>query len=125
MDIRLEDMGKMILEKQETLTKEQVLKEFEKFFQETQECKNYLLLSKEVDYYMTFQKESKTIKEITDNFWNFLSESFFIKLPATETLCNMTDIKMLEFNEDLGHLELWIAGTYFQLSVFDWGVEKV
>jgi hypothetical protein len=125
MEIRLEDVGKMIVENQTTLEKQEVLDVVKKFFEETGDTRNYLLLSKEIDYYTVFQIESESVDKAVDNFWDFLSDSFFIKAPDTETNFSMTDIKLLEINEDLNHLELWIAGTYFQLSTFDWGVEKL
>lgn len=117
MEIRMEDIGKAVLKESPYLIESEIENSIAKFFSIYKESKYFLLLSKEVSYYTVFEKRSD--RYIT-SFLEFLKDSFFIKDGAQ---VKMSNIQMIEINEELGILEIWINGTYFQLSDFDWGVE--
>jgi hypothetical protein len=117
MKMRMEDIGKAILKESPYLTEKEIEKPIVDFFSKYKKSKYYLLLSREVGYYTVFEKKSD---RCISSFIDFLNISFFIK---DDKPIKMSNIQMIEMNEDLDILEIWIDKTYFQLSDFDWGVE--
>lgn len=123
-EIRMEDIGKMMLQNATIKPKEELVHQFKKFLLKNIGTQYYILLSKEIGYYTVFKLKSPSIEEITENIYSYLEESYFFK-SEDKSYVKMNNIKYYEYNEELNHLELWIDDTYYQLCVFDWGVEEI
>lgn len=116
--MRLEDYAKNIIKQLPNLEKDVILQNLQAFFISNMGTKNYLLLSKEVDYYTVFNVRTGTPAV---NFYEYLMDSSFIKDGA---MIAMTDVQHFEPRDDKS-IEIWIGNTYFHLTPFDWGVEKI
>ena len=61
---------------------------------------------------------------MSENLYDFLENSSYYKDDENPYI-KMSAIKYYEYNEELNHLEFWIMDDYFQLCIFDWGVEEI
>jgi hypothetical protein len=123
-DIRMEDVGKMMLQNATLKTKDEVIHQFKKFLIKNIGSQYYILLSKQIDYYTVFKIKSASIEEIIENIYSYFEQSYFYKSDESPYV-KMSDIKYYEYNDEQNHLELWIDDVYFQLCIFDWGVDEV
>lgn len=117
--MRLEDYGKKMINQLPATSKDDAIKSLQEIFVNNMGTKYYLLLSKEVDYYTVFKIESS--QPALELYEYFLNSSFQNK---DGTLVPMTNIQYIEHREDRA-TEIWIGGTYFHFTPFDWGVEKL
>jgi len=123
-DIRMEDVGKMMLQNATIKPKDEIIHQFKKFLIKNIGTQYYILLSKQIDYYTVFKIKSASIEEIVENMYGYFEESYFYKSDENPYV-KMSDIKYYEYNNEQNHLELWIDDVYFQLCIFDWGVDEV
>jgi hypothetical protein len=119
--IRLEDYGRQVIGTLKTLDIETIKKCFSEYFDARKDTKYFLLLSNRLGYYTVFKQ---TTDNIVDNLIDFLKDSSFHDQDIDKNI-EMIEIKHLEINPDLNHLEIWIGKEYFQLFEFDWGVEEL
>jgi hypothetical protein len=122
--MRVEDVGKMMLQNAEIKSKDEVVHQLKKFVVKNMGSKYFLLLSNKIGYYTVFKIKNQSIDTIADNIYSFLKESSYFD-QSLNTYFNMSEIKYYEHNEGFNHLELWIGNEYFQLSDFSWGVEEI
>ena len=125
--LRLEDYGRQAMSKLEVLSIEMISRGLSEYLVD-KENGYFMLLSNKLGYYQVFNIASNNIQDKVDNMIAFLSESKYLhpQEGSSEPLyTNMIDIKYYEYNEDYGHLELWIGNEYFQLFPYDWGVVTV
>jgi len=123
-DIRMEDVGKMMLQNATIKPKDEIIHQLKKFLIKNVGTQYYILLSKQIDYYTVFKIKSASIEEIVENIYNYFEQSYFYKSDENPYV-KMSDIKYYEYNNEQNHLELWIDDVYFQLCIFDWGVDEV
>ena len=126
MEIRQEDLGKMMLKNADILdiniTKEKLLE----FFRDSRNSL-YLLYSKNLNYFTVFKNNSMLAEQSTNNFIDFANESTFMIIPqvnedaALETH-QMNEIVEIEYNKNINAVEIWIGKGnphYFQLMPWD------
>lgn len=127
MEIRQEDLGKMMLRNAEVLDIEVSKEVFTKFFQATQN-RMYLLFAKDIGYFTILKNNSMLAKDSTDKFIEFLDESTFFIADKDEkgkevlSLHKMNEIIDIEYNEKIEAVELWLGQgnpRYFQLMPYD------
>jgi len=123
-EIRMEDLGKSMLQNAQVKTKDELIDVFKKFLVQTIDSKYYLLLSNKLGYYTVFKKSQESVDEAANNIYDFLSDSTYFDI-RNKQYVQMSEIKYYEYNENQNHLEIWVGDEYFQLSDFSWGVEDI
>lgn len=125
------DLGKQLLTNAEPLDPEVSRELFAKYVRKLKEngtaVDSLLLVSHEIGYVQVFTG----VKEATSLFASswlqsyFEESSFSDKNGIMHEMKNITDIQEKEEEFMLPNLEIWVGGTYFMLTPFDWGIEKM
>ena len=123
-EIRMEDLGKSMLQNAQVKTKDELVDVLKKFLVQTIDSKYYLLLSNKLGYYTVFKKSQESVDEAANNIYDFLTDSTYFDI-RNKQYVQMSEIKYYEYNDSQNHLEIWVGDEYFQLSDFSWGVEDI
>lgn len=125
VELRLEDLGKQLLEKAEPIEKEIVYSEIEKYIENNPNVNSFLLYSKEVGYFQAFiQKNSKSSKKaLSKTIMSFLEETAF--MDKETNLIPLSNVTFIQDEENVEGLSIWVETTYFQLMPFDFFIEYV
>ena len=126
MEIRQEDLGKMMLKNADILDINITKEKLSEFFRDSKNSL-YLLYSKNLNYFTVFKNNSMLAEQSTNNFIDFANESTFMIIPqanedaALETH-QMNEIVEIEYNKNINAVEIWIGEGnphYFQLMPWD------
>lgn len=125
VEVRLEDLGKQLLEEAESIEMDTVETEIQKYVSRFPREKSFLLFAKEVGYHQVFIAEDKHTDsyDFSRHIREFLDESFFHEVNGEQKL--MTDVRFIQDEEEVQGLSIWLGTTYFQLLPFDFGIEYV
>lgn len=128
-EIRLEDLGKQVLENAEPLEEKYVHEALYKHFAKGKQYEYWLLFSKDLGYHQVFRTMEATPTELASWIQGFLEESYYQKREEEDVgIYPLGDVRHIEnasSEGDSNALDVWIGTTYFQLMPFDWGVEEV
>lgn len=127
MDVRKEDLGKMMLKDAPILDNKIILDTLTEYFGVTKNAV-YLLYGRGLNYFTIFRNQSILPGDSAKNFVEFTDDSTFYILKNDETEIadleahNMNEILEIEYNKDINAVELWIGQgnpQYFQLMAWD------
>lgn len=123
MEIRKEDLGKMMLKNAEILNMDIVKDALNQFFKDTRNA-IYLLYSQDLNYFTVFRNNSLLSEQTTDKFIEFANESTYYVHGTGDiaAVYKMNEILEVEYNKNINAVEIWIGNGnphYFQLMPWD------
>ncbi len=123
MEIRQEDLGKMMLKQADVLDDKVINDVLVKFFTEHRNGL-YLLYSKDLNYFTVLRNKSLLAEQSVEKYMDFAKTSFYFVETGEKVMENfgMEEIVEIEYNQTLESVELWIGKGnphYFQLMPWD------
>lgn len=122
MEVRLEDLGKMMLKEAPILESNIILNTLDEYFNDTKN-RMYLLYGRTINYFTVIQNNSMLSVDSAKKFVEFIDDSIFYLIDdEKEMVYQMNEIVEIEYNKDIKAVELWIGRgnpQYFQLMAWD------
>lgn len=123
MEIRQEDLGKMMLKNADILDINITKEKLSEFFRDSRNAL-YLLYSKDLNYFTVFRNNSLLAEQSTDKFIEFTDESCYYVHGTGDlsAVYKMNEIVEVEYNKNINAVEIWIGKGnphYFQLMPWD------
>lgn len=121
-EIRLEDLGKMMLKDAPILETKVIKETLSNYFQDSKNA-IYLLYGRANNYFTVFRNNSFLGAGTADKFIEFTNESsFYVVAGELASEYGMNEIVEIEYNKNINAVELWIGEgnpQYFQLMAWD------
>ena len=121
MEIRQEDLGKMMLKEAPPLDMSIFKDVLANYFRDTKNSM-YLLYSRELNYFTVFKNQSLLAEQSAEKFIEFADESTFGIFEEAIEYHQMNEIVEIEYSKSVNSVELWIGEKnpkYFQLMHWD------
>lgn len=122
MEIRQEDLGKMLLKEATPLDVKVITDVLTEYFNDTKN-RLYLLYGRGTNYFTVAQNNSMLAEDSAKKFMDFLNESaYFVIVDGNAVPYGMHEVVEIEYNKTIKAVELWIGEgnpQYFQLMGWD------
>lgn len=122
MDVRMEDLGKMMLKQADILDRQVIVDNLTDFFTDTKNSL-YLLYGKSSNYFTIVKNTCMLGDQSALKFMEFADESAYAIFGDNAVeYYDMNEIVEIEYNKNTTAIELWIGKgnpQYFQLMAWD------
>ena len=119
--MRKEDVGRMMFKNMDKLEEDRIKEEVTKFFNANPLSNFFLLNGRRINYFTFIEKRTQNLGDLVNSFMVLIDECCYVDEDGMEF--KLSDVKEIEFNEDLGYLEMWCGGDFFALM--PWGMEVI